>query len=186
MGSDCRSVYTGHPAYHFNPRPPHGERRRTISYTSNIRLFQSTLPAWGATFVSLRAVNMVTISSHAPRMGSDNYFVSTAALIPYFNPRSPHGERPHFSHNPHRLIEFQSTLPAWGATISTSLMNMTMQFQSTLPAWGATVSLRTNPSPRFNFNPRSPHGERPVTLFLPSQSIIFQSTLPAWGATAKT
>ena len=61
---------------------------------------------------------------------------------------------------------FQSTLPAWGATMAAQqAKNLEAQFQSTLPAWGAT-------SEKYDI--------------LKAQR--FQSTLPAWGATyqAKT
>ena len=37
-----------------------------------------------------------------------------------------------------------------------------------------------------NFNPRSPHGERRVSRRAPTSSAIFQSTLPARGATTKS
>ena len=33
--------------------------------------FQSTLPVWGATIAGLITKNLVTISIHAPRVGSD-------------------------------------------------------------------------------------------------------------------
>ena len=36
-----------------------------------IRIFQSTLPAWGATFQFLHMLIYIDISIHAPRMGSD-------------------------------------------------------------------------------------------------------------------
>ncbi len=57
----------------------------------------------------------------------------------YFNPLSPHGERHVDDQVSEIVIEFQSTLPAWGETrwgyapLSTDLI-----FQSTLPAWGET------------------------------------------------
>ena len=35
-----------------------------------------------------------------------------------------------------------------------------------------------------DFNPLSPHGERPVLVVLQKPLKIFQSTLPAWGETA--
>jgi len=36
-------------------------------------------------------------------------------------------------------------------------------FQSTLPAWGATGAQRRQRTCRYRyFNPRSPHGERPI------------------------
>ena len=37
-----------------------------------------------------------------------------------------------------RVILFQSTLPAWGATLVGGVFGLVGAFQSTLPAWGAT------------------------------------------------
>ena len=79
----------------------------------------------------------------------------------YFNPRSPHGERPRPSVPHISTIEFQSTLPARGATHRRWAMRSTAAaFQSTLPARGATE-------------------------LLPDKTNVeeFQSTLPARGAT---
>ena len=100
-----------------------------------------------------------------------------------FNPRSPHGERQHWplpSRSPHR---FQSTLPAWGATILCIDLLIDGVFQSTLPAWGATASAGVIPLANIDFNPRSPHGERHDFMANQNNIVIFQSTLPAWGAT---
>ena len=56
----------------FNPRSPHGERPFSDSALfSNQPIFQSTLPARGATFLSFFS-----------------FFIAK-----HFNPRSPHGER---------------------------------------------------------------------------------------------
>ena len=55
--------------------------------------FQSTLPVWGATAALVLNTAHITISIHAPRVGSD----------------SP---RPAFCSK----VGFQSTLPVWGAT----------------------------------------------------------------------
>ena len=57
-------------------------------------LFQSTLPAWGATNSRRITDASVNISIHAPRMGSDMNVMPVAVHV----------------------IPFQSTLPAWGAT----------------------------------------------------------------------
>ena len=35
-------------------------------------------------------------------------------------------------------IQFQSTLPVWGATIGMVIVSFPFLFQSTLPVWGAT------------------------------------------------
>ena len=101
----------------------------------------------------------------------------------YFNPRSPHGERPaHQSEDddkPHISIH--------------------------APAWGATSPAFTSAPASTYFNPRSrmgsdrlltivkifigisihapPHGERQATQANTTYNNSFQSTPPAWGAT---
>ena len=56
-------------------------------------LFQSTLPARGATVEDLQEQVKRLISIHAPRTGSDERIKLTAEMETDFNPRSPHGER---------------------------------------------------------------------------------------------
>ena len=103
---------------YFNPRSPHGERPYDLSYyvlhqeisihaprtgsdfrdgevLSAEQLFQSTLPARGATILRLRQHLRHRISIHAPRTGSDVFVLSQLR----------------------RLRIFQSTLPARGATV---------------------------------------------------------------------
>ena len=55
----------------FNPRSPHGERRRSHQRRTSRRRFQSTLPARGATSGGNTKMPANTISIHAPRTGSD-------------------------------------------------------------------------------------------------------------------
>ena len=57
-------------------------------------VFQSTLPARGATIGLQPRQRIAVISIHAPRTGSDRRQVA-GNLLPGedFNPRSPHGER---------------------------------------------------------------------------------------------
>ena len=79
----------------------------------------------------------------------------------YFNPLSPHGERPGCIPTIPRTKQFQSTLPAWGETGKAEKFFRGPSFQSTLPAWGETAGLRRGRA----------YGQS------------FQSTLPAWGET---
>ena len=80
---------------HFNPRSPHGERLLPPPSSPARAIFQSTLPARGAT----------TAGCVRGKQGL------------HFNPRSPHGERPAFGRPASTLEQsFQSTLPARGAT----------------------------------------------------------------------
>ena len=78
---------------------------------------------------------------------------------------------------------FQSTLPARGATRKRGSSAAASTFQSTLPARGATSLLATDGVITKDFNPRSPHGERPSGSSSPMPNSLFQSTLPARGAT---
>ena len=125
-------------------------------------IFQSTLPARGATFFFAALKRLSIISIHAPRTGSDLY-------------RGIHGGC---------NGQFQSTLPARGATDGElTVQTCTRTFQSTLPARGATSRTRRRCWKTQNFNPRSPHGERPTSVATVLPSTLFQSTLPARGAT---
>ena len=102
-------------------------------------MFQSTLPAWGATVALQNFLMCLTVSIHAPRVGSDlrnGHLASVPALfqstLPAWGATGVTGD---FNY---ARIGFQSTLPAWGATIERNGHTATWQFQSTLPAWGAT------------------------------------------------
>ena len=61
-------------------------------------------------------------------------------VMTYFNPRSPCGERHDEASDKLKNIEFQSTLPVWGATYEYKLFRVFRKFQSTLPVWGATCA----------------------------------------------
>ena len=57
----------------FNPRPPHGERRRRRIVADDLRQFQSTPPSRGATVGCADARQYGrAVSIHAPLTGSDN------------------------------------------------------------------------------------------------------------------
>ena len=108
--------------------------------------------------------NLADISTHAPRTGSHPDCAKWRAPIEYFNPRSPHGERRHSIHNGSARFQFQPTLPARGATASKVKAVHAGTFQPTLPARGATYNALHTDSAEYNFNPRSPHGERPIDV----------------------
>ena len=114
-GSDKSLVLLTLDKRHFNPRSPHGERLCWLCWPLWRRLFQSTLPARGATWLLARSAGSAdfnprsphgerpasrrqsrqrpAISIHAPRTGSDAPARSGRPREPNFNPRSPHGER---------------------------------------------------------------------------------------------
>ena len=115
-GSDRGQLRTRLQARDFNPRSPCGERRK-ISRTASDRFrFQSTLPVRGATDNPSASSPAQKISIHAPRAGSDGEKGHPGLSLGDFNPRSPCGERPHYTTTNCNEHEFQSTLPVRGAT----------------------------------------------------------------------
>ena len=56
---------------YFNPRSPRGERHITAGNKTATEIFQSTLPARGATLYPRAFQPAKVISIHAPREGSD-------------------------------------------------------------------------------------------------------------------
>ena len=148
-------------------------------------IFQSTLPARGATTARQHPDSRMAISIHAPRTGSDNSIrtenIQTAL---HFNPRSPHGERrgcptvccdrkKHFNpRSPHgeRLSFFDFTRVALYISIHAPRTGSDGNSYCQIPEYA-------------NFNPRSPHGERHCESCNQPCLTTFQSTLPARGAT---
>ncbi len=103
----------------------------------------------------------VPISTHAPRAGSDSTCRRPTPTRPYFNPRSPCGERLTQAEIVERTGKFQPTLPVRGATAVRRLVQQhPVQISTHAPRAGSDAS--TPPTtPRWsNFNPRSPCGER--------------------------
>ena len=123
--------------------------------------FQSTLPVWGATYLNTDDGQEIADFNPRSPCGERPNSVSLAFTDSNFNPRSPCGERRYHDDIMQAGMEFQSTLPVWGATLRRREPGgPAAGFQSTLPVWGATL--------------------------LPSAqatAALFQSTLPVWGAT---
>ena len=102
--------------------------------------FQSTLPARGATFCARASRADSLISIHAPREGSDGTRDSANFRAPNFNPRSPRGERRCRMH-PHANspLHFNPRSPRGERPLILNRCKLIKQFQSTLPARGATL-----------------------------------------------
>ena len=93
-GSDFRLVPRRREISHFNPRSPHRERHSMPKNGILRKIFQSTLPSQGATGRTPNVASRVIISIHAPLTGSDFFVRIRRNFRNYFNPRSPHRERP--------------------------------------------------------------------------------------------
>ena len=95
-------------------------------------------PRVGSDSIGSVTLPVAPISIHAPRVGSDHRLRMQTDMHLHFNPRSPRGERPQLEDMVAREFTFQSTLPAWGATLYIFVI---VQYPQ-------------------DFNPRSPRGER--------------------------
>ena len=118
----------------FNPRSPRGERQLAVLHRRPVHLFQSTLPAggattngsgggkanWlfqstlpagGATCVRSLCVTVTAISIHAPRGGSDCIPLAWYRICNHFNPRSPRGERRVLDAGDSRIKHFNPRSP---------------------------------------------------------------------------
>ena len=169
----------------FNPRSPHGERRRKRRRCQQFFHFNPRSPhgerLTGKGGKSNTPSHFNPRSPHGERRNATR---SSSSLPTHFNPRSPHGERPRLMRCFPTNIVFQPTLPARGATYATAKV---LQAAS-------------------DFNPRSPHGERrwddinkaysayisthaprtgsdDIAEIIITVWVLFQPTLPARGAT---
>ena len=185
MGRDLSIPATFLRLFDFNPLSPHGERPSQISGKLPEPSFQSTLPAWGETaaaFPGIKAMKYFNpLSPHGERR---TFRFPSCTPCPDFNPLSPHGERLVLIFPCASVLQrFQSTLPAWGETLTYTALHVAMKFQSTLPAWGETGI--TRPSfPWPTFQSTLPAWGETGDLEIQVYPQGFQSTLPAWGETA--
>ena len=124
---------------YFNPRSPQGERQPNLTLPTRLFVFQSTLPARGATYGVLYVIILIgDFNPRSPQGERHLFFPPWGVFQLDFNPRSPQGERPSQILASCTQSLFQSTLPARGATLLTSVAGLPEVFQSTLPARGAT------------------------------------------------
>ena len=175
------------PTSNFNPRSPHGERLvRVATLAPLIRisihaprtgsdaklaealkidpLFQSTLPARGATNPRRNhARQQIYFNPRSPHGERPTSFFPTLETIWNFNPRSPHGERPQQFLGKYITDEISIHAPRTGSDRYTAtIVTSSALFQSTLPARGATGWRCSFGCRSCDFNPRSPHGERRI------------------------
>ena len=139
-GSDASFAGCATSRAYFNPRSPHGERPPWSAKSSTTaHLFQSTLPARGATlFLTNRLHRLSHFNPRSPH-GERRCPPRRQAPCADFNPRSPHGERrsPKQNSRCHRRISIHA--PRTGSDeVKPAAKKPRTKFQSTLPARGAT------------------------------------------------
>ena len=131
------------------------------STEATIKTFQSTHPTRGATFIALYFRNIFHISIHAPHTGCDDQGLQLIAVA----------------------AGFQSTHPTRGATRSLKKKHDLNLISIHAPHTGCDTYRRLVARICRDFNPRTPHGVRPLPRGLRFVVRAFQSTHPTRGAT---
>ena len=171
--------------WNFNPRSPRGERLAVHLALVPTIFISIHAPREGSDLqLPCRNFRIHQISIHAPREGSDAHSFFSGPESNNFNPRSPRGERRYtVVIRGYAGLTFQSTLPARGATgwPRPSPVGATISIHA--PREGSDPIERGKAVFPDDFNPRSPRGERRISILGLSNGSSFQSTLPARGAT---
>ena len=218
------------PTLDFNPRSPHGERPHQYAFAGDLQNFNPRSPHGERPHWDRPKTSAKDISTHAPRTGSDalgspenkrkrhfnprsphgerrRFDCTGRNYGRYFNPRSPHGERLGRSRNMSDRKEISTHAPRTGSDCIFGQQRCCHKHISThAPRTGSDGQCRRRVKGIDDFNPRSPHGERPrycpsrpcldrISTHAPrtgsdemsssyhASSSIFQPTLPARGAT---
>ena len=166
--------------------PARGATRARKTRQSSFAPFQSTLPARGATCSSFAFCPTRRISIHAPRTGSDRWSWRRKSIGRYFNPRSPHGERLSGGGKNSPPPQISIHAPRTGSDCRAEDFPRAVAISIHAPRTGSDTETPADYIKReCNFNPRSPHGERPEDYGTKWRCWEFQSTLPARGATRR-
>ena len=133
-----------------------------MSFHQLVRIvFQSTLPVWGATGIISVVDDILDISIHAPRVGSDDRFPNAFFMYSDFNPRSPCGERRPPAGWPPLRPPISIHAPRVGSDPASPGAGAVPAISIHAPRVGSDRWPRAGPSRTAYFNPRSPCGERP-------------------------
>ena len=202
------TIYAVVPAgenHDFNPHAPRGARPCSARIVACVCRFQSTRPAWGATEILADRLARLAISIHTPRVGRDHFIAATdshgnisihtprvgrdvaqGGVHPArrdFNPHAPRGARRRFRSVFAAADRFQSTRPAWGATIVPYISSQTLLISIHTPRVGRDSRRSRAPAPRAISIHTPRVGRDGASRCIFGRRGLFQSTRPAWGAT---
>ena len=117
-------------------------------------------PRAGSDFSTISFYHESTISTHAPRAGSDYQTEGAGIYRRNFNPRSPCGERRGNIARNGNHTHFNPRSPCGERPSKLLTVSFSSIFQPTLPVRGATKMIQLTNYLDIYFNPRSPCGER--------------------------
>ena len=170
--------------WYFNPRTPRGVRQKAKLAQSTMTYISIHAPREGCDYGSLHTCRKESISIHAPREGCDFLALELQIrlIISIHAPREG-CDCDILRHN-RKLVQFQSTHPARGATPADFTVEiMQGNFNPRTPRGVRLYGYLKLSRACMNFNPRTPRGVRRYRLEVLICLEIFQSTHPARGAT---
>ena len=156
-GSDCSKLQAGRNGIDFNPRSPWGERHFCAVLVHVLNGFQSTLPVGGATSPQMPSMEITPFQSTLPVGGATSTRYKT-----------------------YNQSRFQSTLPVGGATTAIFKAVIWMYISIHAPRGGSDTDYHRLPYKTRDFNPRSPWGERPLSIAATATGVNFNPRSP-WG-----
>ena len=106
------------------------------------------------------AVSASTISIHAPLTGSDPDLGKTGYFSGHFNPRSPYGERPCIPYAPGDPDGISIHAPLTGSDLEPGGRKEERNISIHAPLTGSDPHVEMGVRGNWDFNPRSPYGER--------------------------
>ena len=130
-----------------------------IIFLPKFKIFQSTLPGWGATGAGCRGEMAVRISIHAPRMGSDETMPGTNDIT-YISIHAPRmgSDMRRANSSPRRPISIHA--PRMGSDAVFAMPQVWWRISIHAPRMGSDLLDDSLMKQLQDFNPRSPDGER--------------------------
>ena len=184
MGSDIQSNSIGIlGTTDFNPRSPCGERLSCFYDDFQRKVFQSTLPVWGATCCMLRVFPGFPYFNPRSPCGERRRATAGGRRKGDFNPRSPCGER--LCPQPHvpRQLYFNPRSPCGERLEVVTDMRRKRFISIHAPRVGSDALWLWTPAWRTpDYNPRSPCGERLGVLLLYLLAVAISIHAPRVGS----
>ncbi len=174
---------TSTPTPRFNPRRPHGRRLRHQHQHHAQMLFQSAPPSRAATSPFFGLLKGGFVSIRAALTGGDTDRTRESARGACFNPRRPHGRRRGWSGNRFGDRGFQSAPPSRAATRVADSESIRPQVSIRAALTGGDAEYARRNWRCRSFNPRRPHGRRPLASSRSNAERLFQSAPPSRAAT---
>ena len=179
-GATLNCVMSNLNVAYFNPRSPWGERHGFNKLSHADEVFQSTLPVGGATGDRIQATMVFEFQSTLP-VGGATHCDNTAFWLTIISIHAPRGGSDRLKPVPHLGADGISIhAPRGGSDSVINFLFHGFSISIHAPRGGSDRRLHGHVVYYCHFNPRSPWGERPISVILPCAGSNFNPRSP-WG-----